>query len=186
VIDRRVVAFVRMQPERSAAVNERDVLAAVAASLPRNFSVPEVLGAGAAGGWEWIATAPLPTHLHRGDWTSDPYAIGSEISASLGTVLGPAPRAGWVPIHGDLAPWNLRRSGRRTVLIDWESVDHGPPAADAVYLVANRAAMRGHLPDTLNAEAARFWLDRLEQRAGSGLDQVLTSRLNDIFRRFAS
>jgi len=35
-----------------------------------------------------------------------------------------------VPIHGDLAPWNLRRTGRGLALFDWESAGWGAPGSD--------------------------------------------------------
>jgi len=182
VIGGRLAAYVRMQPARHAPVSEYDVLRAVADFAPRSFAVPTVLGAGTQGAWEWIATAPLRSRLHRVDWSSDPDMLASEISAALGTVLGPPPRPGWVPIHGDLAPWNLRRSGRRTVLIDWESVDHGPPGADAAYLRATRATLRGRR-DALafDEESARFWAERLALRPASGGDRALSDRLAAMF-----
>lgn len=35
-----------------------------------------------------------------------------------------------VPVHGDLAPWNLRRTGRGLALFDWEAAGWGPPGSD--------------------------------------------------------
>ena len=187
VIDRRVAAYVRLQPARHAPVSEHDVLRAVAGFAPRSFSAPAPLGAGVAGDWEWIATAPMRSRLHRADWTSDPHVLAGEISAALGTVLGPPPRPGWVAIHGDLAPWNLRRSRRRTVLFDWESVDHGPPGADAAYLEATRATVRGREPrghSTRNPPGSGPNGSAL--RPASGLDRTLNDRLALIFRTFAA
>lgn len=40
------------------------------------------------------------------------------------------PTDGLVPVHGDLTPWNLRRTPRGLVLFDWESADWGPPGSD--------------------------------------------------------
>lgn len=37
---------------------------------------------------------------------------------------------GAVPIHGDLTPWNLRRTGRGLALFDWESAGWGPAGSD--------------------------------------------------------
>ncbi len=35
-----------------------------------------------------------------------------------------------VPVHGDLTPWNLRRTPRGLVLFDWESAGWGEPGSD--------------------------------------------------------
>jgi hypothetical protein len=35
-----------------------------------------------------------------------------------------------VPVHGDLAPWNLRRTGRGLALFDWEAAGWGAPGSD--------------------------------------------------------
>ena len=37
---------------------------------------------------------------------------------------------GLVPIHGDLTPWNLRRTSRGLALFDWEAAGWGPPGSD--------------------------------------------------------
>jgi len=39
---------------------------------------------------------------------------------------GPDP----VPVHGDLTPWNLRRTRRGLALFDWESAGWGPSGSD--------------------------------------------------------
>jgi thiamine kinase-like enzyme len=33
-------------------------------------------------------------------------------------------------VHGDLTPWNLRRTPRGLVLFDWESTGWGEPGSD--------------------------------------------------------
>jgi hypothetical protein len=40
------------------------------------------------------------------------------------------PAEGLVPVHGDLTPWNLRRTPRGLVLFDWESAGWGAPGSD--------------------------------------------------------
>ncbi len=35
-----------------------------------------------------------------------------------------------VPVHGDLAPWNLRRTSRGLALFDWETAGWGAPGSD--------------------------------------------------------
>lgn len=41
--------------------------------------------------------------------------------------------AGLVPIHGDLTPWNLRRTPLGLVLFDWESTGWGPVGSDLAH-----------------------------------------------------
>lgn len=36
----------------------------------------------------------------------------------------------FVPVHGDLAPWNLRRTARGLALFDWEAARWGPAGSD--------------------------------------------------------
>ena len=38
-----------------------------------------------------------------------------------------------VPVHGDLAPWNLRRTSRGLALFDWEAAGWGEPGSDLAY-----------------------------------------------------
>ncbi len=47
-----------------------------------------------------------------------------------------------VPVHGDLTPWNLRRTGRGLALFDWESVGWGPPGSDLAHYRRASAAIR--------------------------------------------
>ena len=51
--------------------------------------------------------------------------------AALPRPSGTAPDA--VPVHGDLAPWNLRRTGRGLALFDWEDARWGAPGSDLEY-----------------------------------------------------
>lgn len=38
-----------------------------------------------------------------------------------------------VPVHGDLTPWNLRRTPRGLALFDWESAGWGEPGSDIAF-----------------------------------------------------
>lgn len=72
------------------------------------------------------------------------------LERDLGDRLGDLPRpAGspdhWVPCHGDLAPWNLRRTPYGLSLFDWEAAGFGPPGFDRAYYEACNAAL-GKLP----------------------------------------
>lgn len=60
--------------------------------------------------------------------------------AALGD--GGADRDGLVAVHGDLTPWNLRRTRRGLALFDWESAGWGPPGADLQHYRASCDAVR--------------------------------------------
>jgi Phosphotransferase enzyme family len=182
-----VIAFVRLQPDRAPRVPEHDILRAITEFGPRSFAIPAPLGGGVAREWEWLAIAPID-RLHRPDWKVAPGPLSDEISAALTGALGPAPTSGWAPMHGDLAPWNLRKQRTRPIVIDWETAAFGPPRADATYLMATRAATRGRDPEVpIGRETARFWVRQLEARAvGSGADAALRARLLELFRAGAS
>ena len=47
-----------------------------------------------------------------------------------------------VPVHGDLAPWNLRRTNRGLALFDWEAAGWGRPGTDVAHYRAACAALR--------------------------------------------
>lgn len=58
--------------------------------------------------------------------------------ADLGERLAGLPRPEdtpphFVPVHGDLAPWNLRRTGHGLALFDWEAAGWGPPGSDLAF-----------------------------------------------------
>jgi Ser/Thr protein kinase RdoA (MazF antagonist) len=47
-----------------------------------------------------------------------------------------------VPVHGDLAPWNLRRTGRGLALFDWEEARWGAAGSDVEYYRRSCAELR--------------------------------------------
>jgi hypothetical protein len=76
--------------------------------------------------------------------------------------------AGWQPMHGDIAHWNLRRyRNGEVMLLDWESAGWGPPHADlvrALMTAPDGQAMGRALPASIrrdSGEAATFWRSRL-------------------------
>ena len=163
--DGHVVAYVRAQPHRDRLVREADVLRQITAYAPRLFGVPATIGDGEMKGWEWLATAPLAGTFHRADGRVDPVALGDEISDALGDVLGKPPQSGWRPMHGDLVPWNVRRTRKTRIVLDWEEVGFGPRLADATYFAAVRVLLRGRdVHVSLDPEACRFWAERVGAR----------------------
>ncbi len=45
----------------------------------------------------------------------------------------PATATDAVPVHGDLTPWNLRRTDRGLALFDWEAAGWGVPGSDVAH-----------------------------------------------------
>ncbi len=72
------------------------------------------------------------------------HSFERDLADRLGTLPRPIdaiPDA--VPVHGDLAPWNLRRTSRGLALFDWESAGWGPPGSDLAYYRTSCAELRG-------------------------------------------
>lgn len=66
--------------------------------------------------------------------------------ADLGRRLASLPRppgtaADAVPVHGDLAPWNLRRTAGGLALFDWEAAGWGAPGSDLTHYRATCASL---------------------------------------------
>ena len=91
----------------------------------------------------------------------------------------------WRGAHGDLTPWNLRRSHRGTWLIDWEDAGWAPPGADDVYFRATIATMGRQAAHPLaladgQQEAARYWLDIVRSRPIAASETTLKARLETL------
>jgi aminoglycoside phosphotransferase (APT) family kinase protein len=114
-----------------------------------------------------------------------------EIVAWLHDALAPAlaPRTDsapdhWQPMHGDFAPWNLRRyAAGPLALVDFEEVAYAPPHADVTYWHAARAALRNRAPEhALDDEACDFWLAAVDERLAHGVDPAQNTRLAHALR----
>lgn len=171
-------AVVRLR--RDAADLDRD--ARVAATAVTSFRVPAVLGRGGTGGWSWLAQEAFAVRPHR-PVLALPDGLLDDVARTVSAVLTrpPGTPAHWQPAHGDLTPWNLRRAGGQTWLIDWEDAGWAPPHADEVYFAAVRAATgTGPPPPDLTgvrAEATAHWRDRVARRAHDDADADLSRRL---------
>ena len=162
--DEAPTAFVKLRRDGDGKLtNEARALAAVSRFGPKTFDVPRLLLDGAEGGWKFLATRALPARLHRPP--SDPPL--REIVGEIGGALADQPRppgtpAHWRPMHGDFAPWNLRRYERRLVLVDWEEAGWAPPGADEALYDAVRAVMQGRRPGgCASDEVVAFWQRRV-------------------------
>lgn len=120
------------------------------------FRAPVVLGEGPS----WLvmsAMEPVPARPAR---KVDVVDLTARIQRLLATLPKPPGTPGhWLPMHGDLTPWNLRRTrGRVPWLIDWEDAAWAPPGADEVYFRAAETTLFGVDPvPTGYAEAAAHW-----------------------------
>lgn len=132
------------------------------------FEVPRLLDEGAEGRWGFVLTSALRPMLHRVPKRPRLTAVTRTIEEVLQGLDRTSRTPGhWVPMHGDLTPWNLRESPRgRLTLIDWEDAAWGPPAADEVLYRVSAAAVRGrrYTPDPGHEEAVQFWAERLQAR----------------------
>jgi hypothetical protein len=149
-------------------------LHAIADDPVRDCQVPQPVARGRHDGWSWMATTPIPWFPHRPARFPPIDRIAADISDRLRRALDPAEVPDhWQPMHGDLAPWNLRRVGPRSLwLLDWDDAGWGPPGADAAYYEATISLVRGRrpAPGSASEETLRFWIDRVESRRLAGID----------------
>jgi aminoglycoside phosphotransferase (APT) family kinase protein len=86
-------------------------------------------------------------------------------------------------MHGDFAPWNLRRILRGPLaLFDFEDARYAPPEADRTYWRLTSAVLQGRTPGLLDPESRQYWREvvaaRLAQAADPTLDQRLLAALD--------
>jgi hypothetical protein len=162
------IAFVRVNHNRHARVRlEHEALRLLQRSLPSVFNAPKPLGVGALMEWAYLATTVVLSGQHRP-------AIDApieDITAEIQSALKELPRTPdipdhWVPMHGDLTPWNLRAGEQGLVLYDWEHVGWGPPGADETMYRATSAVLSGDRASLTSwPEARAFWLQRIADSA---------------------
>ena len=160
-------AFIKIRRSPSAGLR-RELIALEALSGRSNpvFRAPEPMDTGDVDGWEYLMLSPLPPHLHT--VVRSPASLRGVIDEiqSLGQSWGElGPRApGWVPMHGDLTPWNLRLMGEVVFLYDWESAGWDQQAPILWYDTA--VSVSGlRVPKTRaehRLESYAFWLEELE------------------------
>ena len=183
------IAFVKLRPGDDAELRrERRALEAVWHHGPRAFRVPAPLHAGSLHDWHYLATAPLPTGLHRPPRDPPLRAILEEVTAALAHLPQPPGTPDhWRPMHGDFAPWNLRQlPGGSLALVDWENAGWAPPGADEVFYRAAEEALQQRLAERGAAsEAVQFWRARVAARPENARDERLARALGRALRRMA-
>jgi hypothetical protein len=183
----QAVGFVKLRPDADFSTEIR-VLKAVSDS--RSFLAPEVVGGGTEGGWEMLGLSAIGGHLHSPRLRRPPREVADEIGALL-SPLWSNDREGiprhWVPMHGDMGPWNLRQPPRgRPILFDWEHARLGPPGGDLVFHAAACAALhiRGAFRPREAYEAIEFWRKEIRLRFGAGhRDRTLARQMIEVLDR---
>jgi hypothetical protein len=170
----RALAFVKVMPAGTAALNtERTALQHVSRSSWKHFVTPEPIASGEVAGWGYLALTPLPPFPHRVPRRPPLALLADEVSGALAGMPRPAAvPAHWQGMHGDFAPWNLRRlASGGLVLYDWEEATWGPPGADLAYYQLTARAVGRTGPDSrvdVPPEVAAFWWTRVHRRGSSG------------------
>jgi len=177
--------FVRVQDDGDGLELDRRLSAAAVTARPASFRVPAVEGGGEIDGWHWLAYEPLSSRPHvplrpstgvLADITSDVTHLVESVLERTADVPDH-----WRGAHGDLTPWNLRRAGRTTWLIDWEDMTWAPPGTDEVYFRSVRAAFsRRPRPLRLSgahAEARRHLYGIVEARRAVAVEGSLRSQM---------
>lgn len=88
----------------------------------------------------------------------------------------------WTASHGDLAPWNLRRTPFGLALFDWETTGFAPPGFDRAHYQACNAAL-GKMPwPEFTPDVARHLRDIIDRRTAGGLGPVDRAMLDHLPR----
>ncbi len=185
--DKLPVAFVKIVPFESAGGPsvERQCLAQLSQSTTAPVLVPRLLATGESHEYEWTAMTPLPARPHRPAWRVDAESIARWLQTELGAVLPRTGPSDWVPIHGDFAPWNLRKFlGDGTGLYDFEDARYGPGDADVTFWNLACATLRRRpLQQLVQRSTYQFWeeflTERLSQQTTPDLDHLLLATLRD-------
>lgn len=174
------VAFVKVREDAAPLLREERALALLRDRPVPLVNVPTPVATGTSGDLTWLATSPMTARPHR----PEPHAPVAALIAQVQDRLAALPRppgvpAHWEPMHGDLAPWNLRRAADRRWLLDWEDAGYGPPGADALYyrLTCASVAVPTDPIDTHSEEAIAFWRSTLDQRRDGEADVSLAAFL---------
>ncbi len=179
--------MVKVREDGSGILNEQHLLHAMQGQALRGIHIPKPVGFGTtSAGLTWAAQEFVFDRPHR-----PVYHLGDGQMEVLARAIAQAfdrlgqtqsRQDGWIPAHGDLTPWNLRRDHTgRVWLLDWEDAAYLPPAADATYLRLTASSLCGTQPGPLSPEARSYWRTIVERRLEDGhpvaLSKAMLSRL---------
>lgn len=179
-------ALVRVRRDGADFARELAISKAAAQRGTSGFRVPASIGGGAVAGWHWVAYEAIASRPHLPRYRLDDHVLAEVTRLVESVVERPADTpAHWRGAHGDLVPWNLRRSGRATWLIDWEDACWAPPGTDRVYLTAVVAAIRPGRVRPLSLpvefdEARERLLQIVTRRPIAESEQRLRARLTSV------
>jgi hypothetical protein len=125
---------------------ETEVLRLLTDDQLPGIATPRVLAAGVldlAGPVGFHATEPLGLRRQRPAIDEPLRTFEADMAERLRSLPVPAGTPiGAVPTHGDLTPWNLRRTGRGLALFDWESAGWRLPGSDLATYRRTSAELR--------------------------------------------
>ena len=102
-----------------------------------SIATPSIVAAGHLDDGEriaYLATSALGLDGQRPAIDEPLYTFEADLAERLGGLPRPSgSRPDDVPTHGDLAPWNLRRTRRGLALFDWEGAGWRPPGSDLAH-----------------------------------------------------
>jgi hypothetical protein len=184
--DGNPVAFVKIGPDPSIEHEHHILLLLDRTGEPLGFEAPVPLGLYSVG-QNRVAMMTVACHGRHRPLKRPPLTgVFNDVQRALRHLPRPPDvPPHWVPMHGDLSPWNLRvDSTGRTVLFDWEEAGFGPPGADRVYYAVSSAAvgLPWRLSDEPAAEAVRFWRARFGERHPSRLRKAMVRQLSRLER----
>ncbi len=170
--------LVKCRRDSAGISTEQRMLAEMSSRAVAGLNTPLPAGEGVtADGLAWAAQEFVFRRPHRPQFELDPSQLtelGEAVSECLTTLGRVPPREDWVPVHGDLTPWNLRRDHEdRIWLIDWEDVGFAPQDADSGYLSLSAAALRGTTLPALAPEVVDYWSAVVAERVGQGHPQAI-------------
>ncbi|MGI9645942.1 MAG: phosphotransferase [Ilumatobacteraceae bacterium] len=140
---------VKLGDDEQAFLAEHRALELLVADPLPGIATPRTLGSGRLATTEladpitWHATSALGLGAQRPAIDEPLHTFESDLGSRLaGLPRPPSTPDDAVPVHGDLTPWNLRRTSRGLALFDWESAGWGPPGSDLATYRAASAEVR--------------------------------------------
>ncbi|MFK8025854.1 MAG: phosphotransferase [Ilumatobacter sp.] len=114
--------------------NEAEALALLERNPLPGIATPRPLGAGtirgANGDADYLVTTSIAIRRQSAAIDEPLRTFEKDLSVRLAELAPDSAASGSVPIHGDLTPWNLRRTPRGLALFDWEAAGWGAPGSD--------------------------------------------------------
>ena len=106
------------------------------------IATPRLVASGRRGDTVWIATSATGLRRQHAAIDEPLRSFEADLAKRLSALDRPADAASdHVPVHGDLTPWNLRRTPRGLALFDWEAAGWGPAGSDLAWYRAACASL---------------------------------------------